>query len=461
MRGPFENTAFRRLFAGRVVTNVGDSLYFIAAMWLVYSLTGDPLYTGIAGFLTLAPQAFQFLAGPLVDRWSIRRTLVGTQLIQALVVSAIPIAHAFGALRVEVVLIVMPALAALNQLVYPAQTAALPRLLDDEELVAANSAFSIAYQGLDMVANGIGGILIGIFGAVTLFAIDAVTFAVAATVFFTVSVPAAGESDPAAEPGGSEPVVADGGERSSDGGNPGAGDNPDQERAESDERPDPAGTNDESYRTRLLAGMEMLRGSFLLWLILGALIVNFTSGMVLAAIPVYADGLAVPAAVSAIGSAGAYGVLMAAFAGGNFLGAIAANVVADYPFGGTLIVGSAVSGVLWTGAILVSWLPVTVPLVVLALVPVGIINVQLSAVVQSAPPQEYVGRVSSILGSASTAMIPFGSLLGGAVASAFGPQAAMLALGAGSVVLALYVAVHPTLRGLGAPDEISIESFSA
>jgi hypothetical protein len=68
MQGPFGHRGFRRLFAGRVVTNVGDSLYFVAAMWLVYRLTGDPVYSGIAGFLTLAPAALQFLVGPLVDR---------------------------------------------------------------------------------------------------------------------------------------------------------------------------------------------------------------------------------------------------------------------------------------------------------------------------------------------------------------------------------------------------------
>lgn len=477
MRGPFQNTAFRRLFAGRVITNVGDSLYFIAAMWLVYSLTNDPFYTGVAGFLTLGPQALQFLAGPLVDRWSIRRTLVGTQVIQAVVVAVIPIAHTVGALRVELVLVVMPLLAALNQFVYPAQSAALPRLLDDEQLVAANSVFSIAYQGLDMVANGVGGLLIAAVGAVSLFAIDAVTFAVAAIVFLTVSVPAAGENDDSQAQAGSatpeDSVAADGGERDR-AGETGPADHATGEADPTDDSPDETGRTDdtagetgasedadEPYLDRLRAGIAVLRGSFLLWLILGALVVNFTSGMVLAAIPVYADSLAVPAAVAAIGAAGAYGVLMAAFAAGSFLGAITANAVSEYPLGWTMVAGFAVSGVLWTTAIGLSWLPVTAVLIVVALLPVGAVNVQLAAVVQSAPPEEYVGRVSSLLGSASTAMIPIGSLAGGAVAGTLGARAAMLALGVGSLALALYVLVHPALRGLAAPEEISIDIPSA
>lgn len=452
MRGPFENVAFRRLFAGRVITNVGDSLYFVAAMWLVYSLTDDPLYTGVAGFVTLGPQVLQFLAGPLVDRWSIRRTLVGTQAVQAVIVSTIPIAHGLGVLTVEVVLIVMPVLAGLNQLVYPAQTAALPRLLDDEELVAANSAFAVAYQGLEMVANGIGGVLIGLVGAVSLFVIDAVTFAIAATVFLTVSIPAAGaQQTPEESPGDGQPtpdesendadesaVVADGGAEAG--------------TAEGD-----ATSQHDSYLARLREGAALLRGTVLLWLVLGALVVNFTSGMVLAVIPVYADSLVVPAAVSAVGAAGAYGLLMAAFAAGNFLGAITANAVSEAPMGKTMIVGLAVSGVVWTVAIGIDWLPLTTVLIALALLPVGVVNVQVAAVVQSAVPEEYVGRMSSMLGSASTAVVPLGSLAGGIVAATFSAHVAMFAFGFGAVSLALYVLALPTLRRLPAPDEVELD----
>lgn len=50
MRGPFESSEFRRLFAGRVITNVGDCIYFVAAMWLVYELSGNVLYSDWPAF---------------------------------------------------------------------------------------------------------------------------------------------------------------------------------------------------------------------------------------------------------------------------------------------------------------------------------------------------------------------------------------------------------------------------
>ncbi|MFB9807612.1 MFS transporter [Haladaptatus pallidirubidus] len=122
------NTAFRRLLFGRLVTNAGDSLYAVAAMWLVYELTGSSTYTGLAGALTMAPQLAQMLIGPLVDHWPFRRLLIAVQLVQATVVLVIPVAWLFGIRSVTLVLVVVPILSLLNQFVYPAQSAALPEL---------------------------------------------------------------------------------------------------------------------------------------------------------------------------------------------------------------------------------------------------------------------------------------------------------------------------------------------
>ncbi|ELZ11133.1 hypothetical protein C479_07488 [Halovivax asiaticus JCM 14624] len=484
MRGPFENRTFRRLFAGRVITNLGDSLYFIGAMWLVYSLTGDPFYTGVAGFLTQGPAVFQFLAGPIVDRHPIRRLLVGTQLFQAVVVATIPVAHVLGSLTVWHVLVVMPVLSAANQLVYPAQTTALPRILDDEELVAANSAFSVAYQGFEMVANGIGGVIIGLVGAVSLFAVDAVTFGMAALVFATVSIPPArraGEpdsTDRSADERTGPDVTDEGAEPATDGGTPPeVGDTETNDGPSLDESAAGDGIADDSgngaegdgdgtdgappapegYLDRLRDGIDILRGTFLLPLIVAASILNVTGGMVMAAIPAYADSLAVPASLAALGAAGAYGILMAAFAGGNFLGALAASAVSDRPFGYVFLASGLASGVFWTAGLLANWLPLTAVLFTLSLIPLGAVNVQIATIVQTAPPEALVGRVSSLLGSASTAVVPVGALLGGIVAGAFGPQVAMAGIGIAGLGQAVYLLANAEMRALPPAAETSLD----
>ena len=133
------------------------------------------------------PNALRFLVGLLVDRWRLRRILLGTQLVNAVGVLLIPLAAAMGRLSVWLVLVVIP----ISNFVYPAQNAALPRLVGDDLLTRANSLFSTTTQTVDTVARGVAGALIAALGgAVALFAVDAVTFVVAALLFAGVTVPA-------------------------------------------------------------------------------------------------------------------------------------------------------------------------------------------------------------------------------------------------------------------------------
>ncbi len=94
--------SFLFLLLGRVVTNIGDSLYYVASMWLVFELSHNPFYTGLAGFLILVPKVLQFLIGPLVDRWRVKPILISTQVLQAVLLVTIPIAYHFDALHITI-----------------------------------------------------------------------------------------------------------------------------------------------------------------------------------------------------------------------------------------------------------------------------------------------------------------------------------------------------------------------
>ncbi|WP_245338963.1 MFS transporter [Paenibacillus shirakamiensis] len=133
------NRNFKLMFMGRVISNIGDSLYAVAAMWLVSELGGSTFYTGLAGFLTLIPRFMQFFSGPLIDRISIRFLLMNTQLIQAVLLTIIPLASYLGMLNVVLVLILSPLISVFNIIIYPAQMSALPRLVDKKDLLFAKS----------------------------------------------------------------------------------------------------------------------------------------------------------------------------------------------------------------------------------------------------------------------------------------------------------------------------------
>ena len=462
--GLLRNTQLRRLFFGRLVTNAGDSLYYIASMWLVYDLTGSEFYTGVAGFLVMIPSAAQFLFGPLVDRVSLRRLLVGTQVIQGVLVLVVPLAAAVNMLSVWVLLTVMPLLSLLNQPVYPAQSAALPRIVDREELVGANSLFSMAYQGVDAAFNALGGVIVATVGAVALFWIDSATFALATLLFLGLNIPEAGEGDgdPEADgtadesetdvtdgtpesdrspedsdqpPESDEPVedptaVADGGEETPAEGTDAGG--------QADPAPD-GGPEGDSYLDDLREGIGFLRGTVVAKLTLGVIIVNFAFGGTIAVLPAYGDQL---------GGAQAYGLLAAAVGVGMLTGSLVGNAVEDYPFGRVVAIGMFVSAALWAAAVYAGSLPATPVLLALALIPAGTMNVLVFSLVQALVPDRLLGRVMSVIGSAASAMTPVGALVGGTVAEATSPTMVLWGSAFATLLFGAYVAAVPSIRRL-------------
>ncbi|WP_266079041.1 MFS transporter [Haladaptatus caseinilyticus] len=415
MRSLFTNRTFTRLFLGRLITNAGDSVYTIAAMWLAFELGGSSFYTGLAGFLTMLPQVFQFLAGPLVDRWQLRRILVGTQVLQGIFVLAIPFAAVMGWLSVGVVLVVMPIVSLLNQFVYPAQQAALPRVVEEEELVEANSAFSFAYQGVDFVFTALGGIVVAVVGAVSLYLIDSVTFAIAALVFVGVRIPSADTNDSDRDEGTKNVTSAMG-----------------------------------DYRMELSDGIRYVRGSVLVWVLLGSLVVNATIGTALAVLPAYAN---------ASGGPDTYGFILAAITGGMLVGSLSATPLKRFSLAALSVGGFALSGLSWLAAVAVGWLPATVGLFFLAGVPIGATNVIFSAMVQSVVPEDLMGRVSSVLASGSVGAMPLGSLLGGIGGDMFGNAVVMTTAGFGLLFISTCWLTHPLLRNLADVEDLRSERY--
>lgn len=308
----WKNQNFRRLLAGRIVTNAGDSLYSVAAMWLVFDLTGSTTYSGIAGFLVFIPRAFQFLTGPLVDQWSLRPLLIVTQFLQALIVLVIPIAAFLNSLTVEIILIVIPVLAMINQFVYPAQYAALPRILGEDQLTRANSAFSFAEEGTNMAFEALGGVLIGVVGAVSLFYVNSVTFAVAIILFAGIRVPTTDQNE-------DTPIQGD----------------------------------TSSYFSDLADGIHVVRGSVWTKLILAASVANFMVGVTIATLPAFA---------AIRGGPEIYGALFAALGAGLAIGAAVASRLTWMQFGRIKIFGFGAGFVFWIGAVYSPWVGGTIVL---------------------------------------------------------------------------------------------------
>ncbi len=76
---------YRLFFFGQIISLIGSWMTQIATSWLVYRLTKSSLMLGAVSFAGQIP-AFLVapMAGVLVDRWNLRKTLLVTQTLAML-----------------------------------------------------------------------------------------------------------------------------------------------------------------------------------------------------------------------------------------------------------------------------------------------------------------------------------------------------------------------------------------
>ena len=409
----WRNRSFRRFFAGQFVTNAGDSLYTVAVLWLVFELSGSTVLTGVANAILLLPWLLQILAGPIVDRLPLRPVLVGSQVLQGVVVLALPLAAATGHLSVGVVLAVVPLLTLATLLMAPMQATLVPRIVPDTRLSRANSALATVTLGLDMVFDALGGAFIAVFGATTLFLFDSATFAVAGLLFAGVVVQSDTATDEEPASGTDESVLG-------------------------------------SYVADLRDGIDVLRGTVFVELVLTTAVANFAVGVTLAILPAFS---------SARGGPAVYGLLLGALGVGRLVGSLLAPRLEGVAYGRLLLVGHSLGAACWVAAVYVPSTALTVGLFGLAWVPAGASGVLTSTLNQTVFPTDLLGRVSSIKGTASGATLPLGSLVGGLVAASLGAVTTMGLAAFGFGFTGLYVLLRPRLRRLPAVADADPAAF--
>ncbi|HEY2510408.1 MAG TPA: MFS transporter, partial [Polyangiaceae bacterium] len=175
---------FARLWLASAVSLGGDWLSFVAVSRLAIERGGGAL--ALAGVLAahMLPGALTSpLAGILADRFDRRRLLVAAALIQGVLTLLMATAAARGALALVQVLLLLRGIAA--SLVPPTEAAALRNVVEEDELLAANTlsaaTWSVSYVG----GMALGGVL-ALLGPTTAISLDAVTFAFAAALIWTV-----------------------------------------------------------------------------------------------------------------------------------------------------------------------------------------------------------------------------------------------------------------------------------
>jgi MFS family permease len=182
------NRAFRQLWLGQVVSQLGDWFNTIALYTMILDLTGSGRNVGLLLVARFLPSfVFGPLSGVLADRFSRRTIMIVSDLLRAVVVLGFLLVRRADQLWIIYVLTVLQL--GFSTFFEPAKTAVIPSIVSDRELVAANAISSVTWSAMLTLGAAIGGVITGLLGTEVAFVLDSLTYLLSAALIASVCFP--------------------------------------------------------------------------------------------------------------------------------------------------------------------------------------------------------------------------------------------------------------------------------
>jgi MFS family permease len=182
------NTDFARLWLGESVSAIGSQVTMLALPLLaVNDLGASAGQMGLLGAAETTPfLLFALLAGVWVDHRRKRPILVAANVARAVLLGLIPLLAALGILTMADLLVIAFAVGSCAVPFEVAYQSYLPRLVDRQELIEANSRLTASTSVAEIGGPGLGGVLVGALTAPVAIAADAISFLASATSLATI-----------------------------------------------------------------------------------------------------------------------------------------------------------------------------------------------------------------------------------------------------------------------------------
>jgi MFS family permease len=157
----------------------GDQLTLVALPLAAYADTQSAVAVGVVASLeAVTAVVFGLVAGALADRLAHRRVLVLTDLARVLLLVALVAALAAPGGDLAALLVAATGLGITRVLHDAAESAAVPRVVEEPRLVAANGRLQASEAAATAAGPAVAGVLLGLGGPPLAFAADAASFAV-------------------------------------------------------------------------------------------------------------------------------------------------------------------------------------------------------------------------------------------------------------------------------------------
>jgi DHA3 family macrolide efflux protein-like MFS transporter len=394
------------VWTGQAFSLFGSALVQFALAWWLTKSTGSATVLATATLVALLPQVLAGpFVGPLVDRWDRKRIMIVADLAIALVTAGLVALFVAGVIRPWHIYLAALARGLGQTFHFPAMQAATPLLVPKEHL-ARVAGLNQGLQGaIAVVAPPVGALALGLLPVPAVLAVDIVTAAIAVSCLATVAIP---------RPEPSAAVVA------------GAATAPGRRGVLAD----------------MAAGIRYVRAwPGLVLLMAMAAILNFflvpTSSLLPILVMKHFGGG--PLQLSWLEAAMGVGLVVGGLglgAWGGFKRRMHTSLL------GVSIAGAGIGAV---GLVPAGLLGVAVALMFIAGTALSLANGPLFAVMQATVAKDMQGRIFTLVGSLSGAMMPLGLAVAGPVSDVIGVRTWYLVAGAVTVAMAVGAGFVPSL----------------
>jgi len=174
----FRYRNYRLFFSGQSISLIGTWTQQVAVSWLVYRLTGSTLLLGTVSFCNLIPLFFLApFAGVVADRWNRKRLLILTQalsMIQALVLAALVLSSTVRSWHIVALSLFI---GTVNAFDVPIRQAFVSEMVERKEdlgnAIALNSAM---FNSARFIGPSVAGILISTLGEGVCFLVNGISY---------------------------------------------------------------------------------------------------------------------------------------------------------------------------------------------------------------------------------------------------------------------------------------------
>ena len=171
------NRTFLLFFLGNIISLVGFGFNLIAVSWMVLEETGSEFSLGkIMAAATTPGLILALVAGIIIDKVNRKWLLVILDAFRVIIISVFVYYFNIDGFSLTILYPVMMLMGLSNSLFWPTAQAFVQELVDEKDYFPANALLSASYQVGSLIGAGAGGFIVHIYGPIAALYLNALAY---------------------------------------------------------------------------------------------------------------------------------------------------------------------------------------------------------------------------------------------------------------------------------------------